>query len=173
MKKISQKVYALYQEEIQELKEKMPELILAKEITKSEGDLSENTPYDIAVAELNSAIQRQAELEDLLANAMVMTDNGGLEITIGSYVEVVKVDNQGKQIGRPKLFILDSVEKWSSGILGTDAPLGKEILNNRSGMYDVQTEKSGLIHYKVTKLKGDDVDERYKKEYPKLTEIFK
>lgn len=121
------------------------------------GDLSENEEYHAVTASIHQLINKNAEIENILAESEVEEDDGSANFVIGSFVEVTNVTSGSA----PRIFRLDvggdTLNKNPiKRVLGIDSPLGKLILNGVSGNYTLAT-KIGNIEYKVRKLSKDEV----------------
>lgn len=142
-----------YQEELQEIIDKIPILVQQKQDARAEGDLSENTEFDIASAELSKATLRKSTLEALINDSTIVESDNGPRIGLGSYVEIeclndgtikkriLRVDSEGDTIAEDKL----------KCILGINSALGRAIYNGISGKYTIQTP-GGMLEYQVTKI---------------------
>ena len=119
----------------------------------SQGDLSENEEYATARANSSRLMSKKAELEKAIEEAEVVATDNSPRISIGSTVDIVKMDANDNPIGEVRRLVLetngDTVLKH---VLGVESPLGKEILNGTNGIYSVQN--NGGIRYKVTKVVG-------------------
>lgn len=154
-----------YHEELQKLKEQIPILAQKKKDAKEEGDLSENTEYEVASAEFNKAILRQAELEELTENSIIIEPDNGPQINLGCFVRIeclsdksiptriLRVDNEGST----------RADKPYNRILGIASPLGRAIYHGVSGKYEIQTERGKLI-YNVTKIAQNEAFKEFEKE---------
>ena len=156
MNQITEQTKIAYEKEIQELYGRMPEMEERVKDARALGDISENEEYSKAQEELTTAQSRIIELENILRTSQVAKDTGGPEIVIGSYVRITKVDESGNALSEPKLFILDSVERYLDGHIGVGSPLGREILNNVSKNFIVTTNHGNTLNYKVEKLPNND-----------------
>lgn len=145
-----------YLEELGHLREQIPILMRRKQEARAEGDLSENTEYDVASSELNQAYLRQAALEELLANSKVTEIDDGPRIGVGSFIRVKNITNNFKEmilrLDNEGLFIAD---KPQNCVLTTDSALGKAVLNGISGEYTIQAPSGSLV-YLVTKIPFKD-----------------
>lgn len=156
MNQITEQTKIAYEKEVQELYEQMPMKEERVRQARALGDISENEEYAKAQEDLTTAQSRIIELENILRSSQVAKDTGGPEIGIGSYVRITKVDEAGRELSEPKIFILDSVERYLDGHIGVASPLGKEILNNVSKRFIVTTNHGNTLFYKVEKLSNDD-----------------
>ena len=144
-----------YKKEYEEIKKELPIVTKRKQDARAEGDLSENAEYDIARTEHEQLTQRLNQLENIIANAVVVDSDKGSRIGLGSYVKVkcltssvfdemiLRLDESGDPVSDPKNRVLD-----------VSSALGKKIFNGVSGIYKVQTP-SGEVTFSVTKVKSD------------------
>lgn len=121
------------------------------------GDLSENEEYHAVTASIHQLINKNAEIENILAESEVEEDDNSPNLVVGSFIEVTNVtDNR-----EPRIFRLDVGgdtlnENPMRRVLGIDSPLGKLILNGVSGTYNLAS-RVGNIEYKIVKLSKDEV----------------
>ena len=115
------------------------------------GDLSENEEYATARAAASRLQARKAELIKTLDEAEVIASDNSPRISLGSTVEVTKVNSKGEALGETRTFVLEtSGDTVLKKVLGVESPLGKEILNGTDGIYTVQN--NGGISYRVKKV---------------------
>lgn len=115
------------------------------------GDLSENEEYATSRANSERLLARKHSLEQDLANAEVVVSDSGPRISLGSMIDVTRVDKNGNALGNTRRFTLEtSGDTITAKILGVDSPLGKEILNGTDGIYFIHS--NGGIHYRVEKV---------------------
>lgn len=173
MNQITEQSKKAYEKELKELYKEMPHQEKRVREARALGDISENAEYAKAQEELTTSQSRIIELEYILNTSQVVKDTGGPEMGIGSYVRVTKLDENGKAIAEPKLFILDSVERYLDGHLGISSPLGKEILNNVSKRFTITTNHGNTLHYKVEKVPiSDEVEAEFSSTYKGKDAIF-
>ena len=118
------------------------------------GDLRENEEYATAIANSARLSNRKLELEKILDEATVVPSDNSPRISIGSVIDVVRLNKDGTDAGEARRFTLEtSGDTVIKKIIGVDSPLGREILNGVSGIYTVQN--NGGIKYRVTIVLGD------------------
>lgn len=118
------------------------------------GDLSENEEYATARANSSRLMNRKKELERFIEEAVVVSDDNSPRISLGSKIEVTRVDDNDNPIGETRTFTLEAEgDTILKKVIGVDSPLGKEILNGIDGIYSVQN--NGGIRYRVKKIIGD------------------
>lgn len=119
--------------------------------TVTAGDLRENAEYDAARDSMITLSKMKADLEAELEEAEVVAEDNSPRITIGSLVEVCKVDRENKEIGKPRRFrIEERGDTVIAGVLGINSSLGKAVLNGTSNYYDIPD--NGGLRYRVTKI---------------------
>lgn len=140
------------QERFFELKEKLAKFRVAQPKAAAEvqrlaqlGDLSENAAYQIAKGKLRSINQKILDLENILNAAVIIKKNSTSEkVKLGS---TVTFDLDGKEF---TFTILGSSEtNPSKGIISHTSPIGKSLMNKRSGDLFVfvigEEKKKGFI----------------------------
>jgi transcription elongation factor GreA len=150
------KEYKLSPERLKELEEELNYLktVKDKEVTeqikvaRGYGDLSENSEYDEAKNEQAKLYGRIAEVEEILANAVVInaeeagTDHIGLGCTFT--VLDIELDEEstfelvGSQEANPK-----------NGRVSDDAPFGRALVGAKVGDIVKVEAPMGVIEYKV------------------------
>lgn len=154
---ISSFQYQEYKDELDTLKASIPDLQQAKAEARALGDLSENSEYDSAKAELDKTNVRINELENKLAKAVVISADNSPRIGLGSFVEIKL---PGDSNFETRVLRLD-VEGYTRDadpkkrVLGVESALGREILNGVSGVYKIHTTH-GTLEYHVRKLTLDE-----------------
>lgn len=129
----------------------LEESLLAQGKAAELGDLSENEEYATARAASARLMNRKSELEKMISEAVVVPNDNSPRISIGSTVDVVRVNRDDEPIGEPRRFTLEAHgDTVLKRIIGAGSPLGKEIMNGVSGIYTVQN--SGGIRYRVIKV---------------------
>lgn len=142
-----------YENELKKINEDIPNLTEKKQAARAEGDLSENTEYDIASAELEQAITRKSVIETILKEAEVLETGNGPRIGLGSFVELTIPDDPsfGKRILRLDADGITINDDPLNRVLSISSTLGKAINNGISGLYTIQADV-GEITYKVQKI---------------------
>jgi transcription elongation factor GreA len=151
------KEFKLSPQRFQELQEELNYLktVREKEVAdlikeaRSFGDLSENSEYDEAKNEQGKLYSRIAEVENILANCVVIDEDenqDGEYVRLGSTITVLD-----KEFGETVTYeIVGSQEADPlNGRLSEDSPFGKALLGKNKGD-DVTVEApAGLIHYQI------------------------
>lgn len=138
--------------ELNTLKKKLPDIVARKQAAIAEGDLSENTEYEVSLAEYTKSVKRISEIEYLLSMANVVDNSDSDMIHIGDLIEVRDLDN----LMEPLKLVLDYsgdplMLQGGVGILDANSPLGKVVLNGTTSDYTIHTP-SGVRRYNVRKV---------------------
>ncbi len=118
---------------------------------RSFGDLSENAEYDEAKNEQGILEARITELEQMIANAVIVDDDAisSEEITIGSKIKLQDLELDTIET----LQIVGSTESDpDSGKISDDSPIGKAALKKKAGeIFEVEAPV-GLLKFKVLEI---------------------
>ena len=145
----SKKIY-LTKEGLEELKReyeeltktKRPEILDRVSAARNMGDLSENAEYTVAREELSFIDGRIDELDELLKQAVLISNNHSSTIKLGSTVKVNT--NDGKEV-----FTL--VGEWEADPkekkISHESPLGKALLGKKVGEKVEVEAPAGKIIY--------------------------
>ena len=135
--------------------------MFAKEL----GDFSENSELDSARADLNNNNTEQSYISNLLESSEIVSYNDSALITQGSMVEVTcPAYNNGEKL---VLLVSDSGDSLLEGVLNTKSALGKQVLGNVDGEFEV----NGNTFF-VRKIPKPNIDDFIAK-YPSLSEGLK
>lgn len=144
---VTQKGLDELQKEYDELvNTKRPQLVDRLSNARSQGDLSENSDYHNAKDELEFLDGRIAELEDVLKNAVVMSDANGVAngVSVGTKVTVQTNGNQ-------KTYHI--VGEWEADPvklkISHASPLGQALLGKKVGEQVEVDAPAGKIVYEV------------------------
>ena len=114
---------------------------------RSYGDLSENSEYDAAKNEQAKLYGRIAEIEDILAHAVIIEDENAATGRVGLGCTVVVEDAKGKQI---TYRITGSQEANPMEYkLSDDSPFGRAVVGKSIGDAFVVNAPSGSYRRKV------------------------
>lgn len=171
MAQITQRRKNILEASLPELNKRLLKAQEDVKIAKEYGDLSENAEYETATNKVRQTYAEIQHIEERLKDAQVVSDDGGKEIKVGSYIKVTRVDNDNKTLDKPILFVVDTVEAPSEGSLGVVSPLGKKIVGNTSGYYDVTSEFNVITRYYVEKL-PNSVEPEFEEMYPPNPKMF-
>ena len=150
------KQYKLTPKRLQELQEELTYLktIREREVAeqikeaRSFGDLSENSEYDEAKNEQGKLYSRIAEVENILANYVVIEEHetDPNSVRLGSKVKVLDLEFEEEESYQ----VVGSQEADPmNGRISEDSPFGKALLGNAVGD-EVQVEApAGVLRYQV------------------------
>lgn len=150
------KEYKLSATRLEELKEELTYLktVREKEVAdqikeaRSFGDLSENSEYDEAKNEQGKLYSRIAELENILANCTVISEEGTDTdvVRIGSRITVEDVEMGFEESYQ----VVGSQEADPmNGRISEESPFGKALLGKAVGDLVIVEAPAGNIEYKV------------------------
>ena len=153
------KEYKLSPERLKELQDELYTLktVREKEVAelikeaRSYGDLSENSEYDEAKNEQGRLYSRMAEVEEILANCVVIEEEEaeGDYIRMGSTVTVFDKEFEEEQTFR----ITGSQEADPmNGLISEESPFGKALMGRVEGDEIVVDAPSGAVEYKILKV---------------------
>jgi len=147
----SKKIY-LTKEGLEELKQefeelskvKRPEILNRVSQARNMGDLSENAEYTVAREELSFIDGRIEELEELLKQAVLISNNHSSTIKLGSTVKVITTD------GKEEFTV---VGEWEADPkdrkISHESPLGKALLGKKVGERVEVEAPAGKIIYTI------------------------
>jgi len=149
--KLSPEHHKELQEELHYLKT-VREKEVAEQIkeARSFGDLSENSEYDEAKNEQGKLYSRIAEIENILANCIVIEETDDVDyIRLGSTVTLLDKEFDEKMLYR----VVGSQEADPmNGTISEDSPLGKVLLGKNEGDSVVVEAPEGAIEYQILKV---------------------
>ncbi len=117
---------------------------------RSYGDLSENSEYDAAKNEQAKLYGRIAEIEDILAHAVIIEDENEASGRVGLGCTVIVEDKNGK---RTTYRITGSQEaNPMEGKLSDDSPFGRAIVGKAAGESFTVNAPNGTYTMKVVSL---------------------
>ena len=144
---------AKYQEELELLRNvKRKEVSEKIKVARSFGDLSENSEYDEAKNEQAKIEARIADLEVMLKDVKIISDeeqSGGDTARIGSKVKVLDVEFNEEDVYQ----LVGSAEADPrKGKISDDSPVGRAIIGHGAGdVVDVETP-AGTIQIKIVEI---------------------
>ena len=152
------KEYKLSPQRLKELQDELNYLktVREKEVAelikeaRSFGDLSENSEYDEAKNEQGKLYSRMAQVEEILANYVVIDEEeGGDYVRLGSSVTVLD-----KEFGEEVTYkIVGSQEADPmNGAISEDSPFGKALLGKNAGEDVTVDAPAGPVEYKILKV---------------------
>ena len=150
------KEYKLSPERYEELKNELNHLktVREKEVAdqikeaRSFGDLSENSEYDEAKNEQGKLYSRIAELDNILANCTVITEeiHDSNVVHIGSRITVRDIETGDEETYQ----VVGSQEADPmNGRISEESPFGKALLGNSVGQIVIVEAPAGNIEYEV------------------------
>jgi transcription elongation factor GreA len=117
---------------------------------RSLGDLAENAEYHEAREEQGHIEDRIAKLESILKSAEIISLQHGGEVEIGS---VVIVQKENKKENQTYTMVGSEEADLSSGKISISSPFGQSVLGKRKGQDFSFKTPTGLVKYKVVKVK--------------------
>lgn len=153
------KAYKLSPERFQALQDELVYLktVREKEVAeqikeaRSFGDLSENSEYDEAKNEQGKLYSRIAELENILAHAVVITDDmyGQDEVSPGCRFKVEDVEFGDVEEYH---FVGSQEADPMEGKISDESPFGKAMLGKKVGEVVEVEAPAGVIQYKIVEI---------------------
>ena len=153
------KEYKISAERLKELQEELNYLktVREKEVAelikeaRSYGDLSENSEYDEAKDEQGRVYSRIAEVENILANCVVIdeSDMDGDYVRLGATVTVL--DKEFDEEVTYKIVGSQEADPMN-GSISEDSPFGKALLGKNVGEDVIVDAPAGPVEYKVLKI---------------------
>ena len=140
------------EQELEELKSvKRKEIAEKIKVALSFGDLSENSEYDEAKNEQGKLYSRIAEVENILANYVVIEEHetDPNSVRLGSKVKVLDLEFEEEESYQ----VVGSQEADPmNGRISEDSPFGKALLGNAVGD-EVQVEApAGVLRYRILEI---------------------
>ena len=153
------KEFKLSAERLEALKEELNYLKTVRERevadqikeARSFGDLSENSEYDEAKNEQGKLYSRIAEVENILANCVVIEENetDPNTVRLGSKIRVLDLEfdeeNTYEVVGSQEADPM-------AGRISEDSPFGKALLGKKVGEEVIVEAPAGIIKYKVLEI---------------------
>jgi transcription elongation factor GreA len=134
--------------ELSEIEHKIPDLVKAIEVARSDGDLRENAPYHAAREALAFTNDRKQRIEASLKRAVVVDSSGRDEglAALGSMVTVTYVEK-----ARQETYQLVGSREANAGErrISVESPVGKKLLGCRVGDEVEVATPSGAMHYRI------------------------
>ena len=162
--KLTQHDVEKIQQEIDQRKlEERPKLIEAVKEARSHGDLSENFEYHAAKSEKNQNESRIRYLENLLKNAIVISDASREdEVGLNNTVTLFMEDDDEEEVYK----LVTSIRGSSiHNMISTESPLGRAILRHKVGdRVLVQANETYSYYVTIRKIENtDDSDDTIRK----------
>lgn len=145
-----------YKKELEYLKnDKRKEVAEKLRIARSFGDLSENSEYDAAKNEQAQLEANIAELEDMINNANVISDEDISTDTVNIGVTVVLLD-QDKKKNVEYTLVSPREVNIAEHKISDQSPIGKKLIGaKRNDSVVVETPNGSIRHFKVMEIKKD------------------
>lgn len=145
-----------YQEELETLKSvKRKEIADKLKVAREQGDLSENAEYDAAKDEQSDNEKRIEELEELLKNVEVITDDDvdSDKVSVGTKVKVRDLEYKEDLV-----FDIVGTQQADSlqGKISNESPLGKALIGAKKNQTVTVETPAGQIKYKVLSVEKSD-----------------
>jgi transcription elongation factor GreA len=150
--------YRMSEERLEELRKELDYLQTVREAEVAElikearsfGDLSENSEYDEAKAEQAKLYTRMAELKDLVAKAVIVTDSDTSDtVGIGTVVTVRDLDDgteeEYKMVGSQEADPL-------GGRISDDSPLGHALFGHSEGDQVSVEAPVGTLKFEIIRI---------------------
>ena len=118
---------------------------------RSFGDLSENSEYDEAKTEQGKLYSRIAELEEILANYVLIEDNDEDSAYVRLSSIVTLLDKEFDEEVTYKIVGSQEADPMG-GTISEDAPIGKALLGKKAGDDVVVDAPAGPVEYRVLKV---------------------
>ncbi|MFR4972093.1 MAG: transcription elongation factor GreA [Butyricicoccus pullicaecorum] len=152
------KEFKLTQESLDKLKEELEYLktVREKEVAeqikeaRSFGDLPENSEYDEAKNEQGKLYSRIAEVENIIAHAVVITD----DMYGQDEVSRLPFQGRGRRVRRVEEyhFVGSQEADPMDGKISDESPFGKAVLGKKVGQIVEVEAPAGTIQYKVIEI---------------------
>ena len=153
------KEFKLSAERLEALKEELNYLKTVRERevadqikeSRSFGDLSENSEYDEAKNEQGKLYSRIAEVENILANCVVIEEHeqDPNTVRLGSRIKVLDLEFEEES----SYEVVGSQEADPmGGRISEDSPFGKALLGKKVGEEVIVEAPAGIIKYKVLEI---------------------
>ena len=156
---MQQKEFKLTQQSIDKLKE---ELLFLKTVREKEvaeqikearsfGDLSENSEYDEAKNEQGKVFSRMAEVENILSNVVLITEEmfKADEVSHGAKIVVEDVEFGDQE----EYYIVGSQEANPSEMrISDESPFGKALVGKKIGETAIVEAPMGNITYRIVSI---------------------
>lgn len=140
------------EDELQDLKVNRRKEVAQKiKEAREQGDLSENAEYDAAKEEQRDIELRIEEIDKILKNAELVTDEDvdSSVINIGSTVRIQDLEFDEQM----EYKIVDSTEANSlKGKISNESPVGKALIGAKVGQKVEVETPSGMIQYKILEI---------------------
>ena len=149
LKKLEDELTFLKVEERKRIAEKIKE-------AREQGDLSENAEYDAAKDEQRDIEARISEIEKILKNVEVVTDEDYESGVIGIGSKVKLLDKEFDE--KVEYTIVGSTEANSRlGYISNESPIGKALIGAKRNQVVTVETPAGSIKYKILSIKKAEI----------------
>lgn len=126
----------------------IPEIAKRIDEAKQQGDLSENAEYHQAREDMSWAHGRLKELEQIINNSKIITNQKGDTVVVGSEV-TVKVN------GKEKIYHIVGPQEVNpaQGLISNESPIGQALIGHKVGEKIEITIPAGKQIYEIKKIK--------------------
>ena len=148
---LSRDGYEKLKQQLEALKKKRPLLAKAIGEAREHGDISENAEYDAAKEEQGMNELRIAEMESRLSRAQLIDESrmSKDEVLIGATVLLEDLEDREKI----KYTLVSQFEAdFEKGRISVDSPVGKGLLNHKSGETVEIKVPAGILKYKILEI---------------------
>lgn len=119
-------------------------------VARGFGDLSENSEYDEAKNEQGKLYSRIAELENVLANYVLIEEDAATDTAhMGCTVTVLDLDFNEEETYQ---MVGSQEADPMSGRISEESPFGKALLGHKEGDKITYEAPGGTFHYQITKI---------------------
>lgn len=144
--------YRKYQEELSDLKTtKAAEITQRLAEARAQGDLSENSEYDDAKEAQAKNEARIKEIESLLKDAVVLSDDDISKTNVSLGSTVTLRDEETKEETEYSIVNANEEDIFENR-LSVDSPVGKAIIGKKKGASVTVTTPAGAFKYKIVKI---------------------
>lgn len=151
-----QKVYKLTRERFNELENELHysktvrEREVAEQIKEARifGDLSENSEYEEAKIEQGKLYSRIAEIEDVLAHAVIIDETDRKDDTVDAGCRVSLTDEKSGKVFEYQIVGSQEANPMK-GRISDESPLGKALIGARTGEIVEFEAPAGTMRFKI------------------------
>jgi transcription elongation factor GreA len=126
----------------------IPEIAKRIDEAKQQGDLSENAEYHQAREDMSWAQGRLKELEQIITNSKLITNQKGSNIVVGSVV-LLKINGQEREY----TIVGPQEVNPAKGLISNESPLGQALIGHKAGDKIEFKAPAGKQIYEIIKIK--------------------
>lgn len=139
--------YMKLQDEVEKLRNKIPDIQKAISEAREEGDLKENAEYHAARENLGMLEAKISDIESRLAQAKIMSNTTASdEILFGATVKVMDMTYDDEET---YYLVGEGESDPMQNKITTTSPMGQAMLNKKVGEKFIVDAPAGQIEYKV------------------------